>query len=459
MALIIKEIRLEVSKPNLIQAIVAKQNDCNSRFLKVSLWDEGTQIPIRSTAEVTINAERKDGASDSFFGEVNEDNTVTVPLHSWMLELAGDVNCDVSIIVEGRKLTTTSFVVMVEKASNSGDDVSNDPQYDVLVDLISGVNGIEQIAASALRCSATGNPLMIDDVSPLNHDMEVKLSCESYQKTGEPLLNSTGEDNIYEFHSAGNEYLTDTFVTVLSATEADLSFSDGSYFSTYNEDICQLNSFASEGETVCLCTVDGITYLHKAEKTKPVLKTFGKNLLDMSAWSDLFVPDPDEEGAYVSIRNVSTTHQLEVNLPAGVYTISGYVKSPITEDYGTAIYYADGTRQTRLVTSTGEYEFQSTTTNGKPVKKIGFWYRRHGGIVGLKDIQLEIAPAYTSYEPFQGGTYMAEEDGTVKGVKSIYPTTLLVAEGDATITAEYNADTKKYIDKKFNELAAMIAGS
>ena len=458
MALIIKEIRLEVSKPNLIQAIVAKQHDCNSRFLKVSLWDEGTQIPIRSTAEVTINAERKDGASDSFFGKVNEDNTVTVPLHSWMLELAGDVNCDVSIIVEGRKLTTTSFVVMVEKASNSGDDVSNDPQYDVLVDLISGVNGIEQIAASALRCSATGNPLLLDDVSPLDHEMEVKLSGGSYQKTGSPLLNSTGEDNVYEFHSAGNKYETDTFVRVIVSTEQELEFSDGSYFSTYNEDICQLNSFASEGETVCLCTEDGITYLYKAAKTKTVLQTFGKNLLDMSAWSDLFVPDPDEEGAYISIKNVSTTHQLEVNLPAGVYTISGYVKSPINEDYGTAIYYADGTRQTKLVTSTGEYEFQSTTTNGKPIKKIGFWYRRYGGRVGLKNIQLEIGPTYTAYEPFQGGTYTPDEEGKVT-VPSIYPEMKLVAGDGVTITAEYNADTKKYIDKKFNELAAMIAGS
>ena len=144
MALIIKEIRLEVSKPNFIQAIVAKQNDCNSRFLKASLWDEGTQIPIRASAEVTINAERKDGASDSFFGEVNDDNTVTVPLHSWMLELEGSVNCDVSIFVEGRRLTTTSFVVAVEKASNNSDDISTDPQYDVLTDLIEEVNKIQE---------------------------------------------------------------------------------------------------------------------------------------------------------------------------------------------------------------------------------------------------------------------------------------------------------------------------
>ena len=148
MALIIKEIKLEVSRPNLIQAIVAKQNDCNSRFLKASIWDEGAQIPIRPESQVTINAERKDGKSDSFFGDVNDDNTVTVPLTSWMLELEGIVNCDVSIFVDDRKLTTTSFAVSVEKASNNSDDISTDPQYDVLVSLIEDVNELKDNLAT-----------------------------------------------------------------------------------------------------------------------------------------------------------------------------------------------------------------------------------------------------------------------------------------------------------------------
>lgn len=149
MALIVKEIKLEVSKPNLIQAIVAKQNDCNSRFLKVSLLDEGVQIPIRDDSQVMINAERKDGYSASYSGEVNVgENTVTVPLTSEMLELDGLVNCDVSIIVGDRKLTTTSFVVSVEKASNSSGDIISDPQYDVLVNLIDEVNDLKKDIAT-----------------------------------------------------------------------------------------------------------------------------------------------------------------------------------------------------------------------------------------------------------------------------------------------------------------------
>lgn len=139
---IIKEITLEVSKPNLFQAIVAKQYDMNTRFLKATLVD-GTDIiniPTSATAQVIINAARKDGQSKSFDGVINEDGTVTVPLHSWMLELDGTVVCDVSVIDtatdDNKKLTTTSFNLLVEKAAYGGDDITSDPQYDILVQLI-----------------------------------------------------------------------------------------------------------------------------------------------------------------------------------------------------------------------------------------------------------------------------------------------------------------------------------
>lgn len=149
MVVIVTDVKLEVSKPNYIQAIIAKQNDCNSRFLKVTLADQGVLIPIQSTSTVLINAERKDGESKSFYGEVNDDNTATVPLTSWILELDGEVKCDVSVInVEGRKLTSTSFVVLVEKTCNCSDDIVTDPAYDVLINLINEVNEAKENLAT-----------------------------------------------------------------------------------------------------------------------------------------------------------------------------------------------------------------------------------------------------------------------------------------------------------------------
>lgn len=150
---IIKELNIDVTKPNVFQAVVAKQYDMNSRFLKVTLTDCGSvvQIPYSDNIKAVISAERVDGQSKGFDGEVNEDGTLTVPLHSWMLELDGLVTCDISVIEitenDNKKLTTTSFDLMVEKAAYGGEDVTTDPQYDVLIELIERVENIEKSVA------------------------------------------------------------------------------------------------------------------------------------------------------------------------------------------------------------------------------------------------------------------------------------------------------------------------
>ena len=160
---IVKELKIEVSKPNIFQAIVAKQYDMNTRFLKVTLVDCGTEITVSQSDSkaVVINAERPDGKSKGFDGTVNDDGTVTVPLHSWMLELDGAVICDISVIdfaeSDNKKLTTTSFTLLVEKAAYGGDTITKDPQYDVLVQLLETCSAASEVAEDALQKSNEAN--------------------------------------------------------------------------------------------------------------------------------------------------------------------------------------------------------------------------------------------------------------------------------------------------------------
>lgn len=160
---IIKELKIEVSKPNIFQAVVAKQFDMNTRFIKATLVDgaDVIYIPAESTVKVVINAERPDGQSKGFDGAVNDDGTVTVPLHSWMLEMEGTVICDISIIDtdadDNKKLTTTTFTLLVEKAAYGGGDVTNDPQYDVLVSLLETCQEASETAEEALEKSNEAN--------------------------------------------------------------------------------------------------------------------------------------------------------------------------------------------------------------------------------------------------------------------------------------------------------------
>lgn len=135
MAQIIREIRVDVSQPNVFQAIVAKQLDCNSRFLKITLVDFGVKIEVPETAKVTINANRPDGKSQSFMGVANNDGTITVPLAQWMLEVAGELKCDVSVIntTDNKRLTSTDFYVNVQEAANKNTDISENPDGEIRV--------------------------------------------------------------------------------------------------------------------------------------------------------------------------------------------------------------------------------------------------------------------------------------------------------------------------------------
>lgn len=154
MATIIKEIEVDVSQLNRFAAIVAKQYDKQSRFLKVTLLDSGERITIESASTAVINARREDEAAKTFEGTVNADGTVTVPLTYWMLQLDGTVKCDISIITANKTvLSTTLFELEVQEAAAPDDsEIEKDEDYGILIQLIADCNTATE---SALKAAAT----------------------------------------------------------------------------------------------------------------------------------------------------------------------------------------------------------------------------------------------------------------------------------------------------------------
>ena len=78
------------------------------------------------------------------------------------------------------------------------------------------------------------------------------------------------------------------------------------------------------------------------------------------------------------------------------------------------------------------------------------------GTYYIKDFIMSYADA--PYEPYTGEqeTLTADENGTLSILGNGESMTL-IAEDGVTISAEYNADTKKYIDRRFAELATALA--
>ncbi len=160
------ELKLQVHRKNFMRAVVAKQYDQSAHFLKIHFMDGEKEIIIGS-GEAIINAMRADGTSQSFAGTVNSDNTVTVPIANWMLEIDDMVQCDVSIVSGSSKLTTACFLIEVESASNPDGEISeDDPNYDILIDLISDVDeALDKMYNTFPEKSASGNIAIFYDGS------------------------------------------------------------------------------------------------------------------------------------------------------------------------------------------------------------------------------------------------------------------------------------------------------
>lgn len=184
MAIIYKQISVDVSSENRFHPIIAKQYDSNSRFLTVQLTHEGQPIFVNMTSTVTINALREDGEASCFRGSVNENGTIIVPISSWILELDGQVKCDISVIdSEQRKLTSTTFMISVEEAAYSGEHINEDENYDILLELIADCREAttegKQIFANALKGKESGYAVALSNVSPVEHNVKVKLLSET----------------------------------------------------------------------------------------------------------------------------------------------------------------------------------------------------------------------------------------------------------------------------------------
>jgi hypothetical protein len=296
-------------------------------------------------------------------------------------------------------------------------------------------------AANALKGSASGNQITLTDVSPIEH----KMSATVYRN----IVGDRITDDLIDTDVPNNSFYTVKDYSVgwmdndpdfprLSLT---FTFEEGGFYGGEydggNPPNVEIGSTVWFGE-------NNLFYATKEPYPNATLQTFGKNLLDIDAFG---VFEQRDDGSYESTDKF--TKSIAVNLPKGIYTYSGYVKSPTGKNYRLCFYYQDGTKEEYTpVKSNGEYIYQSITSNGKEIKSIGIRYGS-SSVIEVKDLQLEVGETATEYEPYKGKTYTADESGNVKAT-SIYPTTILRANNDAFVVAEYNRDINKAIESDIN---------
>lgn len=362
--------------------------------------------------------------------------------------------------------------------------------------------------ANALKGSASGEAVKFTDVSPIEHELKIKLKSKNlFNAEAEPVvligaektLNGTAltftstaamARYVYKIPTeTGKQYtvsvksLTSVPTSGQSATGSDIFLS-----STGNPDTLDYGSITSSSLTktftaksdylyikqyICYGTnqvgekktVDGLQVEEGASATsyEPYISDLtsvtvtrcGKNLL----------PNPN-----VHAYNYSTDYKKynstdEISLAAGTYSISASANCPTLQFWNkeTKQPYTVAEAVSAYSTNT-YYKVYDGRALGRSTDSVrNMWFTlKIDALITLnsgyseatsQECQIELGSTATKYEPYQGQTYAPDTDGTVSGVKSLYPTTTLMTDTEGVIiNAEYNRD----INKAFAELQQVV---
>lgn len=101
-------------------------------------------------------------------------------------------------------------------------------------------------------------------------------------------------------------------------------------------------------------------------------------------------------------------------------TISGYVKCPVDKNYRFAVLYEDGTEASSYISSTGDYLYNSYTSDtSKKIKYVYLHYTNGSNEVYIKDVQIEYGSSATTYEPYMENKIDLLSTQTLNGINGV----------------------------------------
>lgn len=354
---------------------------------------------------------------------------------------------------------------------------------------------MEQLAGSvsnALKGSAIGNPITISDVSPVEHEVQTKV----YQKN---MFDVKSWFPTYVNDFNGMSYSNKDFATVKNVKILEGKYTPNTQY-TFSCDY-ELTAAETNGIAMIMYDVSGAAIVTKwlnvtgsqtghASITNPINTSVAyisllysttnkvcdvvlKNMqINVGAAEEEFVPYIDTISVKRSGRNLfplnrvftfpaDNKYSLNCNISAP-FALKCTIKNeiaPVSPGGGIIqLVYSDGTTDSITpghlgAIKVGIYTGYVTRDNGKTITKIVFqnWCEIQGTVSNVI-----ISPGTTEpiYEPYavEPTTHIADENGNVEGITSLYPTTVLTSDKGVTISAEYNRD----INKAFAELQNAI---
>ena len=355
--------------------------------------------------------------------------------------------------------------------------------------------------SNALKGTISDTAMLLDDVSPVTHEMGVKVRSKNlipypyaetrstingitvtYDEDGSIIFNGTAGSNVYfkvfervKF-PAGKYYLSGT------PTDGGAKVAFLYFFETDNPSTTY-NAYTTNGVA---CSLSGTEYSGRIyiANGQTVENLVFKPQLELGTSATPYTPYvPDLTAVKVSRCGKNLFDKDNANILNTYFTTSGVLNTNSTTTRSVWIPCSPNTTYTVSKIASARFAVgftneepmngvtvnnvtflptatKITVTSGNSDKYIIVWFYHssHDTSVTVEEIlasmQIELGTTATDYEPYKECVeYTPNADGTVNGITSLYPNTTLMTDTEGVIIdCEYNRD----INKAFAELQQAI---
>ena len=142
---IIRHIKVDLYGDVKRFALAAKQMDMGTRYVAVTLMEDGVEYEIPDDVEIIVAVKKPDGKSVYNDGE-KSGNEALIPLTRQMLMIHGTAACDIELYQNGNLLSSASFELEIFPSQRNEENITSSGEYTRLENTIQAAREALQIA-------------------------------------------------------------------------------------------------------------------------------------------------------------------------------------------------------------------------------------------------------------------------------------------------------------------------